>query len=67
MAHGIVSDAACGGCIYYSKPTKSSAVAMCDYYLDTGERRGCEGGEGCTKKKIGTMDKKARRIAFALS
>lgn len=38
----------CAGCKYYSSITK--AVYYCTYFLETGRRRPCPPGKGCTVK-----------------
>ena len=37
----------CQKCKYHGK----AGVNLCDYFLRTGERRGCHAGYGCTKFK----------------
>lgn len=39
----------CRGCIYLGT---AGNFANCDYYLRTGQRRGCPAGKGCTRKTV---------------
>lgn len=43
------TDRSCKGCIYYSQ---DYGTKVCNYYLQTGRRRGCPAGEGCDKRKL---------------
>ena len=42
-------DSTCRGCVYRAGINASSMI--CNYYLDTGKRRPCPAGKGCTVKK----------------
>lgn len=42
----------CRGCVYWRGLNgKGSKVRVCHFLLDTKQRRGCEPGEGCTRRK----------------
>lgn len=45
-----VCDAFCRGCIYFFD-YGSGGFPMCEYMIQTGERRPCKAGEGCTVRK----------------
>ena len=40
----------CQGCLHWRGANE--ATCCCNYYLDTGVRRPCQFGEGCTVKTI---------------
>lgn len=56
-----VTPALCKKCIYSSK--EKTLEPMCNYILDTGQRRGCKLGE-CDKFTEGSRKKKKRQIAL---
>lgn len=43
----------CKGCKYYYSIAQNgrSGFGVCQYFLMTGKRRPCKGGEGCTVKE----------------
>lgn len=46
----------CYGCLYYRGRSESGMV--CNYFLDTGNRRPCAAGEGCTVKFVPPKEEK---------
>ncbi|MES1923648.1 hypothetical protein MHBO_005266 [Bonamia ostreae] len=56
-----VCDSNCKDCCHSSK---SGGICVCLYILDTGKRRPCKGGAGCTVKEIGN---RAKELALALN
>lgn len=49
-------DPFCVGCRHYRKifdnHKQSSTGMVCHYLIDTGHVRGCQMGQGCTKKEV---------------
>ena len=55
----------CRTCIYSSTLTSGSHVA-CNYFLDTGKRRGCKVGE-CDKYEKGRRTKRDDRFTYGMN
>lgn len=43
-------DKGCAGCKYYRRASEGMGWWACLFMYDTGERRGCPPGEGCTRR-----------------
>ena len=65
MARGIDEDYQCNSCIYRCLASVGYGNATCDYMLITGKRRGCPGGNNCTKYEEGIKKKRVSRLQFA--
>lgn len=53
-------DKYCFDCIYYG-----IYLSNCDFYLETGDRRGCEAGKGCTRKVSNGIQKEKKKIVLS--
>jgi hypothetical protein len=54
----------CKGCVYYFN-IHHDTITGCDFYLSTGERRGCPSAN-CNRKKLGKKKKPILPIFSAL-
>lgn len=52
LQHKAKAQNPCEGCYFFGG--KARAVRCCNYYLITGNRRPCDGGEECTVRKDGS-------------
>lgn len=55
-----VCDANCGGCIHLTEVCWGGLSMACYYRINTGQRRPCPAGKGCTVKETG--ERKQRLI-----
>lgn len=58
---GVVDNKYCKGCVFFSGGFEG--VRLCNYYLQTGERRPCPAGVGCTAKLV----TKKKRVSMTVS
>ena len=61
MMKGIVDKKYCKNCVYYTNIF--GADYCCSYMLDTGKRRPCPAGVGCTEKLV----RKKKKVNIAVS
>lgn len=61
MVNGVVDNKYCDGCVFFSGGFEG--VRLCNYYLQTGERRPCPAGVGCTAKLV----TKKKRVSMTVS
>lgn len=57
--------ASCKGCKYLMtlSPSWPNTEKYCNYMLETGEKRGCP-PEKCTRKEIGTIDRRSHSMRY---
>ena len=65
MAEEFNNDYLCNTCIYRCWSDMATGNSTCDYMLITGERRGCKGGNDCTKYEKGDKKKRINRLKYA--
>lgn len=53
----------CNGCIYCRPLGSTRSTVCCHYYLDTGNKLPCPGGDGCTAKRVLGEEEAKRYLA----
>lgn len=62
-----VCDQHCKGCVYFYEYGETSGLKVCEYMFQTGNRRPCPAGKGCTvraTKKGRTMAQRMEADAY---
>ena len=59
MAHTKAGNGNCSNCFYYGK---LAGIRCCKYFLETGERRPCKPGEGCTVKIASKIKRTGKKV-----
>lgn len=63
-----VCDQHCKGCVYFYEYGETSSLKVCEYMFQTGNRRPCHAGKGCTvraTKKGRTMAQRMEADAYS--